>query len=76
MKAVRDFADKGGLVGAADDAGFIYTLYGFTYLSELELLQEAGFHPLDVIQCATGTTPRSWASRTSSGGCARASWPT
>ena len=45
MKAVRDFADKGGLVGAGDDAGFIYTLYGFTYLSELELLQEAGFHP-------------------------------
>jgi cytosine/adenosine deaminase-related metal-dependent hydrolase len=54
MKAVRDFADKGGLVGAADDAGFIYTLYGFTFLSELELLQEAGFHPIDVIQCATG----------------------
>ncbi len=54
MKAVRDFAHKGGLVGAADDAGFIYTLYGFSYLSELELLQEAGFHPIDVIQCATG----------------------
>jgi hypothetical protein len=58
MKAVRDFADKGGLVGAGDDAGFIYTLYGFTYLSELELLQEAGFHPIDVIQCATGNNAR------------------
>ena len=58
MKAVRDFADKGGLVGAADDAGFIYTLYGFTYLSELELLQEAGFHPIDVIQCATGNNAK------------------
>ncbi len=58
MKAVRDFAAKGGLVGAADDAGFIYTLYGFTYLSELELLQEAGFHPIDVIQCATGNNAR------------------
>jgi imidazolonepropionase-like amidohydrolase len=58
MKAVRDFADKGGVVGAGDDAGFIYTLYGFTYLSELELLQEAGFHPLDVIQCATGNNAR------------------
>jgi imidazolonepropionase-like amidohydrolase len=54
MKAVRDFADKGGLVGAGDDAGFIYTLYGFTFLEELELLQEAGFHPIDVVQCATG----------------------
>jgi len=58
MKAVRDFADMGGLVGAGDDAGFIYTLYGFTYLSELELLQEAGFHPLDVIQCATGNNAK------------------
>jgi imidazolonepropionase-like amidohydrolase len=58
MKAVRDFADKGGLVGAADDAGFIYTLYGFTFLSELELLQEAGFHAIDVIQCATGNNAK------------------
>jgi len=54
MKAVRDFADKGGLVGAGDDAGFIYTLYGFSFIGELEMLQEAGFHPIDVIQCATG----------------------
>lgn len=58
MKAVRDFAAKGGLVGAGDDAGFIYTLYGFTFIRELELLQEAGFHPLDVIQCATGNNAR------------------
>jgi len=58
MRAVRDFADKGGVVGAGDDAGFIYTLYGFTYLSELELLQEAGFHPIDVIQCATVNNAR------------------
>lgn len=58
MKAVRDFADRGGVVGAGDDAGFIYTLYGFTFLSELELLQEAGFHPIDVIQCATGDNAR------------------
>jgi imidazolonepropionase-like amidohydrolase len=58
MKAVRDFAHKGGVVGAAEDAGFIYTLYGFTYLRELELLQEAGFHPIDVVQCATGNNAR------------------
>jgi adenine deaminase len=58
MKAVRDFADKGGLVGAADDAGFIYTLYGFSFLSELELLQEAGFHPIDIVQCATSNNAR------------------
>jgi len=58
MKAVRDFAAKGGLVGAADDAGFIYTLYGFSYLNELELLQEAGFHPIDVVQIATGNNAK------------------
>ena len=56
MRAVRDFAEKGGLVGAGDDAGFIYTLYGFSYISELELLQEAGFHPIDVVQIATGNS--------------------
>jgi imidazolonepropionase-like amidohydrolase len=58
MRAVRDFADKGGLVGAGEDAGFIYTLYGFSYLGELERLQEAGFDPIDVIQCATGNNAR------------------
>jgi imidazolonepropionase-like amidohydrolase len=58
MKAVREFAGMGGVVGAGDDAGFIYTLYGFTFLSELELLQEAGFHPIDVIQCATGNNAK------------------
>lgn len=58
MKAVRDFADKGGLVGAGDDAGFIYTVYGFSFLSELELLQEAGFHPIDVVQIATGNNAK------------------
>jgi imidazolonepropionase-like amidohydrolase len=28
-------------------------LYGFAYIRELELLREAGFHPLEVIQAAT-----------------------
>jgi len=58
MKAVRDFAAKGGLVGVGDDAGFIYTLYGFTYLEELEMFQEAGFHPVDIIQAATGNNAK------------------
>jgi imidazolonepropionase-like amidohydrolase len=53
MDAVREFAIKGGLVAAGDDAGFIYSLYGFGYLQELELMEEAGFHPLEVIRHAT-----------------------
>ena len=35
------------------DSGFIYQTYGFGYVNELEMLQEAGFHPLEVIQAAT-----------------------
>ena len=54
MKAVRDFARMGGVVGCGEDAGYIYMLYGFSLIRELELHQEAGFHPIDVIQHATG----------------------
>ncbi|MBT7541579.1 MAG: amidohydrolase family protein, partial [Gammaproteobacteria bacterium] len=42
-----------GRVAAGSDAGFIFKLFGFAYIRELELLQEAGFHPLEVIQAAT-----------------------
>ncbi len=58
MKAVRDFELKGGLVGAGDDAGFIYQMYGFGLLRELELHQEAGFSPIKVIQHATYNNAR------------------
>jgi hypothetical protein len=58
MKAVRTFADTGGIVGCGEDAGYIYMLYGFSLIRELELHQEAGFHPIDVIQNATGNNAR------------------
>jgi hypothetical protein len=53
MAATRDFARKGGIIGTGDDAGFIYSMYGFGLIRELELQQEAGFPPLMVIQHAT-----------------------
>lgn len=53
MKAVYEFEKRGGVIGTGEDAGFIYQLYGFGLLRELELHQEAGFHPLKVIQHAT-----------------------
>lgn len=53
MKAVHDFELKGGVIGTGEDAGFIYQIYGFGLLRELELHQEAGFDPLKVIQHAT-----------------------
>ena len=43
----------GGRVTVGSDSGFIYQLYGFGTILELEMLQEAGFHPLEVIRSAT-----------------------
>jgi len=53
MDAVREFASKGGLVTTGDDAGYIYSMYGFGISRELELHEEAGFQPLEVIEHAT-----------------------
>jgi hypothetical protein len=53
MRFVNDYKNAGGRVVAGSDAGFIYKVYGFAYIRELELLQEAGFHPLEVLQAAT-----------------------
>ena len=58
MKALRDFERRGGVIGVGDDAGFIYQMYGFGLVRELELHQEAGFQPLKVIQHATGNNAR------------------
>jgi hypothetical protein len=53
MRFINDYKNRGGRVAAGSDAGFIYKLFGFDYVRELELLQEAGFHPLEVIRAAT-----------------------
>ncbi len=53
MTFVNEYKNRGGRVTAGSDSGFIYQLYGFAYIRELELLREAGFHPLEVIKAAT-----------------------
>jgi imidazolonepropionase-like amidohydrolase len=53
MQFVNDYKNRGGRVTTGSDSGFIYKLFGFGYIRELELLQEAGFHPLEVLQAAT-----------------------
>ena len=73
MAALRDFERRGGVIGAGDDAGFIYQLYGFGLIRELELHQEAGFPPLKVIQHATGNNARILG-RESEIGRVRAGW--
>jgi imidazolonepropionase-like amidohydrolase len=40
-------------VTVGSDSGFIYQLYGFGTIQELEMLREAGFHPLEVLRSAT-----------------------
>lgn len=53
MSFLNDYKNAGGRVTVSDDASFIYNLWGFGYIEEMELLQEAGFHPLEVIRGAT-----------------------
>lgn len=53
MRFVNEYKNRGGRVTTGSDSGFIYQLYGFAFIRELELLREAGFHPLEVIRSAT-----------------------
>jgi imidazolonepropionase len=40
-------------VCTGSDSGFIFQIFGFGFIREFELLQEAGFHPLEVLRAAT-----------------------
>ncbi len=53
MQFLNEYKNLGGKVTVGSDSGFIYQTYGFGTILELELLQEAGFHPLEVIRSAT-----------------------
>jgi imidazolonepropionase-like amidohydrolase len=50
MKWVKTFHERGGLLTAGSDDGGIG---GVQMIRELELMQEAGIHPIDVIRVAT-----------------------
>ena len=53
MSFLNDYKNMGGRVTVSSDAGYIYNLYGFSTIEEMELLQEAGFHPLEIFRGAT-----------------------
>ena len=53
MAFLNDYKNIGGRVTVSSDAGYIFNTFGFATISEMELLQEAGFHPLEVIRAAT-----------------------
>jgi cytosine/adenosine deaminase-related metal-dependent hydrolase len=58
MAGLREFDRLGGLIGMGDDAGFIYQMYGFGLIRSMELHQEAGFHPIRIVEQATGNNAR------------------
>ena len=53
MTFLNEYKNRGGRIATGSDSGFIYKLYGFDYIRELELFREAGFHPLEIIWSAT-----------------------
>ena len=53
MRLMNDYKNMGGVVTVGSDPGYIYQTWGFSYVQELEMLQEAGFTPLETIQAAT-----------------------
>lgn len=53
MRFVNEYKNRGGRVTVGSDSGYIYKVYGFGTIEELELLREAGFHPLEVLRAAT-----------------------
>ena len=53
MQFVNEYKNRGGTVTVGSDSGYIYNLYGFGYIQEMELLREAGFSALEVIHAAT-----------------------
>ncbi|SMG43375.1 Amidohydrolase family protein [Marivirga sericea] len=53
MTFINEYKNRGGRVTTGSDSGFIFQLYGFAYIREMELLREAGFHPLEIMMSST-----------------------
>jgi hypothetical protein len=53
MAFINDYKNHGGRVTVGSDSGYIYQIYGFGTIQEMELFREAGFHPLEVMRSAT-----------------------
>jgi imidazolonepropionase len=53
MQFINEYKNRGGRVCPGSDSGFMFQIYGFGYVRELELLQEAGFSPQEVLRAAT-----------------------
>jgi len=56
QRLIYEFNERGGKVGHAADDPYIWGTSGISNVRELQLLQETGMHPLEVIQAATRTS--------------------
>jgi imidazolonepropionase-like amidohydrolase len=50
---INEFKNRGGRVAYATDDNYIWATGGFSNIRELQLMQEAGFHPLEIFKSAT-----------------------
>ena len=76
MRFVNEYKNRGGRVGIGTDSGYLFNLYGFSFVREMELFREAGFHPLEVIRAATLKGAEALGSRTRWEASSPASSPT
>jgi len=53
MAFLNEYKNRGGRVTTGSDSAGPFEEFGFQYVRELELLQEAGFTPLEVVRAAT-----------------------
>lgn len=53
MQFLNEYKNRGGRVVLGTDSGFMWTTFGFGFIRNMELLQEAGFTPLEVLSSAT-----------------------
>lgn len=53
MKFIYDYNLAGGRITLGSDTPFIYEIYGFGYVKEMKLMEEAGLTPFEVLRSAT-----------------------
>jgi len=53
QKLIRTFSDRGGLLAYGADDPYTWNTSGIANVRELQLMEESGLHPLEVIRAAT-----------------------
>ncbi|MEO3868772.1 hypothetical protein ABGB18_08085 [Nonomuraea sp. B12E4] len=61
FQLIHDYKELGGRIVGGTDPGFIYNLYGFANITELEMLREAGLSALEAIEAMSGNVAQTLA---------------